>query len=208
MKKTSCFFVCFVLSFVLVWGNHNVVLNTIATRTILWGMDFDSFADIQDFVSLVYGEPNGEAYKKYTSVSYTKVKEVATNISSTSQWPCVTEEAPLDGFIASYKERYVKEIGGYKPVFYTIYVVNGVRYQFWVDYNDDDQVGIVDGRKWLENQTIGSVTFDLYEKNGVLVGNYKMGGNVFSVTVYTNRVGNINFDYFELAIIPQNPGSE
>lgn len=212
MKKINLLLICIIFAFVST--SCSVKKNVREIRPVMeqpyWVLTFDSVAEIQEFVSLVYNEPNNEGYKKYLSRDYATVKRIADDISSTLQLPCVKEDAPLDYFCVTYANRHIIKDYQYirSPFMEINCVVNGVRYLFIVYYNEEASDGTLEGNWCLENQGIGEEKFTLYAMERCLSASVPLGPKTFGVIVYTTRVGDVNFDYFEFVDIPQNLKSE
>lgn len=200
MKKLSLLIGCVVLSIILVSCNgQNVVIPNIGTEgDSPKYLEFDSVDDIRAFVSLLKGEQNEETYKEYLSESYLYAQHIASTINST-QIPYVKDQSILDGFAADSRiYNYNREMVSFD----IRYRVDGILYGFAYSYNDR-KPAVHEGTPWLKNQTIGTVSFDLYESNGDLYGSFMLDTTEVHVYIYSNRIGDISFEPFEFISLSQ-----
>lgn len=190
-----CVFICFV-----VYILHQPRVHLIPTNEdfMTWEipLEFQSFGEVQDYVYLIYNDPSKTKYKQYTYMDYEIAEKVAANISST-MLPCVKEGAPIHCFAATYVINNNSNIHTLRISWF----VDGVQYRFSTSFDDSSRT--VDGRKWIKDQMIDSVTFDLYKGDENLIGAFELGDISFGVGVLTNRVGDVNFEHFEFVSIPR-----
>lgn len=203
MKKSiiiSCTIFCLIVCFVMyIFHKPPVYLTPVNEDYMTWTVlgRFDSFDKIQDFVDLVYSEPEGSAYQQYMRCNYHLAEKAAANISST-MLPCVKDGKNVDYFCAEYFFNENKN----KHILHMDYIIDDVRYYFKIAFDGGDFNP--DGNKCLTGQAIGPTVVDLYEKNGNLYGAFQVQSVPFGISISTKGVGDVNLEQFVFASITKN----